>query len=224
MRTFLAIMLTTVAAAVVPATGSVTAHGQKPVIGPIRQVQPANAKIMIVHGGTQARPQQQMTQIESKPVPLTNAEKSALSGFTLAQINVNTPFTLTPAHPTLASKGALLFENASAVNTESNPSAAFFKSQSDYPGNGLGVINDKALTVLLDHLTAGKHYLIDCTVSAGETYYVNVLPGNLKQSFSGTNHVVVLLEAGADYAEISIAGKAKNLYWFFYSVEVTRLD
>jgi hypothetical protein len=179
---------------------------------------------MRVHSVGQAKAQQQTIQVESKPDSLTLAEKSSLSGLTLAQLAVNAPFTLTPAHPTLANKGALLFLNASAVNTESSPSAAFFKSQSYYPGNNPGVINDRAITVLLDHLTAGKHYMIDCTVSAGETYYVSVRPGDQKQSFSGTNHVVVLLEAGADYTEISIAGKAKNLLWFFYSAEVTRLD
>jgi hypothetical protein len=77
--------------------------------------------------------------------------------------------------------------------------------------------------VTINHLKAGKHYLIDCAVKGGETYYVRVFPGDLKQTFSNTNHVVILYEAGTDYGEFTITAKTPN-HWFFYSAEVTPLD
>jgi hypothetical protein len=224
MRSFLGI-LTSLTAAILLTSGPVPAQGQIRVVTPVRQsVAPANDKVMRVHGVGGAHPQPEILAVETIPKPLTPLEKTVLSGFTLAQLSVSPSFTLTPAHPLVANRGALLFLNASAVNAMGSTPAAFFKSQPEYSGTDYGVLTNRALTVSLYPLIPGKHYLIDCTVSGGDTYFVRLMPEDVKQSISGTNHIVVVLEAGGESATIGIAGKTTNLYWFFYSAEVTRID
>ena len=227
MRTFLAMISTVILAAIaLILMGSAADSVQGQVLRPVRQspIQVSSDKIMRVHTASgQARPQDaSKVEIGEPPPKLTPNEKLTLTGLPVMQLSATGPFSLTPARPSLLNRGTLLFENPVAVNTDPNHPAAFFKSQADYTGSGF--FNNRDVTVVLDSLTPGKHYMIDCAVKNGETYYVRVLPGEMKQTFSGTNHVVIILEAGDTYAEIGIAAKANGLFWHFYSAEVTRLD
>jgi hypothetical protein len=226
MRTLLAMISTSVVAVVIIAFGSVAVRAQGPIVRPIRQVaiQPSGDKVMRVHavGGTQT----QDSKMDTNPPPaqLTPAQKFSLTGVKLPELSLSAAFTLTPAHPFLSNRGMLSFLRPAIVN--SNPAHPFaaFPSQTEYPGGAYAFLNDRTITISLGDLIAGKHYMIDCTVKGGDTYYVKVIPGGMEQSFSATNHVIVILDAGENYAEISIAGKATNQNWYFYSAEITKLD
>ncbi len=227
MRTLLAMISTSVFAVVVMAFGAVSVRAQGPIVRPIRQVavQPSGDKVMRVHAvGSQAQPQNDKFEVEPPPDKLTPTQKFSLTGVALPQLNVAASFTLTPAHPFLSNRGTLSFLRPMLVNANPAHPFAAIPSQTDYPGGPYGFLNDRSLTVMLGDLTLGKHYMIDCTVKGGDTYYVKVIPGGMEQSFSATNHVIVILDAGENYAEISIAGKATNHNWYFYSAEITRLD
>jgi hypothetical protein len=217
---------TSVVMVVVTASGSVVVKAQGQVIRPIRQVtlQPAGDKVMRVHAvGSPAPQQNEKFEVEPPPDKLTATQKFSLTGVALPELSV-AAFTLTPARPFLSNRGTLSFLRPMIVNA--NPAHPFvaIPSQTDYPGGPYGVLNDRSLTVILGDLTVGKHYMVDCTVKGADTYYVKVIPGGMEQSFSATNHVIVILDAGETYAEISIAGKATNHNWYFYSAEITRLD
>jgi hypothetical protein len=209
------------------ALGCVRAQAQEKVSKPVSPVtvqQPPNPNVMRVRGfvSTAQSPRQQI-QIQEKPAPLTATEKSALTGLTITNLTASAPFTLTLAAPFVPNRGSLLLDNPMIVNPQNNPSVAIFKSQDSFFDAASLAYSNRALTVTIDHLKAGKHYLIDCAVKGGETYYVRVFPGDLKQTFSNTNHVVILYEAGTDYGEFTITAKTPN-HWFFYSAEVTPLD
>jgi hypothetical protein len=206
--------------------GCVAAQAQRPTAQPsVRPmpVQPASEKIMKVEGVGGQGQQPQIFQVQEKPDPLTPAEKSALTGLPTLKLIANTPFTLTAAAPIIPSRGALLFANPTIVNPQNNQPFVLFPSQSDFYDVASFGFSNRALSVVLNHLTAGKHYLIDCAVKGGDTYYVRVSPGDMKQTFSSTNHVVILYAAGTDYGEFSITAKT-SAHWFFYSAEVTPLD
>jgi hypothetical protein len=227
MRTRLAMISTSVVAVVVMAFGFVAVRAQGPIVRPIRQVavQPSGDKVMRVHavGGT-ARSQDEMIEMGAPPEKLTPTQKFSLTGVKLPELSLAAAFTLTPARPFLSNRGTLSFLRPAIVNANPAHPFAAFPSQTEYPGGAYGFLNDRSVTVMLGDLTVGKHYMIDCTVKGGDTYYVKVTPGGMEQSFSATNHVIVILDAGENYAEISIAGKATNHNWYFYSAEITRLD
>lgn len=229
MRTLLAMISASIVVVLVMATGSVAVKAQGPVVRPIRQVtlQPAGDKVMRVRAvGSPALPQNDKFEVEPPPEKLTPTQKFSLTSVKLPELSVAASFTLTPAHPFLSNRGTLLFLRPTIVNASPSHPFAAFPSQTEYPGGAYGFLNDRTVTVMLTDLTAGKHYMIDCAVKGAETYYVKVTPGGMEQSFSGTNHVIVIVEAGENYAEISIAaGKPTNNYnWYFYSAEITRLD
>jgi len=174
--------------------------------------------------------------VPDKPRPLTPGEKLSLANAGIAKFVANMPWTLTPAKPILPNRGSLSFINPmivtpgiNLVTPGINQPVAVFKSQSEFlsdlfsPINGI-VPEDKSLSVTIKGPVAGKHYLIDCTVVGGETYYVRVLPGGAMQTFSGTNHIVVFYEATSNTdVEIAIIAKTSD-YWVFYSAEITPFD
>jgi hypothetical protein len=206
--------------------GCVAAQAQETANKPVRTMpvqQPPNPNVMRVRGVGVSERKPQLFQIQEKPAPLTATEKSTLTGLTITNLIANAPFTLTPAAPVVPYRGSLLLDNPMIVNPH-NPPVAIFKSQDSFFDVASLAYSNRALTVIIDHLTAGKHYLIDCAVKGGETYYVRVFPGDLKQTFGGTNHVVILYEAGADaFGEFTITAKT-SAHWYFYSAEITPLD
>ncbi|MDT7540323.1 MAG: hypothetical protein QOE33_227 [Acidobacteriota bacterium] len=208
--------------------GCVLAQAQGTVNKPVRPLTvqtPPSPNVMRVRGVSGAERKRQLIHIEDKPAPLTVAEKSKLTGLAITNLIANAPFTLTPASLVVPNRGSLLFNNVMIIDPDSNPPAAVFTSQADfYQGYIPGDVTDKALMVALDHLTAGKHYLIDYTVKGGDTYYLKIWPGEMKQTFSATTHILVLYEASsAGYAEFALTAQA-NHHWFFYSAEVTPID
>jgi hypothetical protein len=227
MRTLLAMISASSLGVMVIMAGSVAVKAQGPVVRPIRRVtlQPAGDKVMRVHTvSSAAQPQNDKLEMEPPPEKLTPAQKFSLTGVGLPELSVAASFTLTAAHPFLSNRGTLSFLRPTIVSANPAHPFAAFPTQTDYPGGTYGFLNDRDVTVMLGDMTVGKHYMIDCAVKGADTYYVKVTPGGLEQSFSSTNHIIVVLEAGDVYAEVSIAGKATNHNWYFYSAEITRLD
>lgn len=225
MRNFLAMIATSVVLSVI--TGSAFTLARAQVVRPIRQVaiQPSGDKVMRVHAvGNGAGIQPDKSDSGPPPEKLTSAQKLSLAGAGTAQLSLTASFVLTPGRPFLLNRGMLLFQNAASVYPSPTNAIAAFASQTDYPGALPGLFNDRAVTVAIQDLMPGKHYMIDCAVKGGDEYFVRVVPGGMKQTFSNTNHVIVIVEAGDNYAEISVSGKATNHFWFFYSAEVTKLD
>jgi hypothetical protein len=198
--------------------------GQHPRPSPIQR--PGN-NVMIVRGaGGKGPVANGGIEVPEKPRPLTPSEKISFSSAVIAKLVANRPWTLTPASPIFPNRGWLYFLNPLIVSADFTPAAAF-NSQSDFIAeisNPLSERKDRALSVIIKSPIAGKHYLIDCTVNGGETYYVRVLPGGAKQTFNGTNHIVVLYEAASN-TDVDIAITAKTSFrWFFYSAEITPFD
>jgi len=182
---------------------------------------------MIVRGtGGKGPGQNSGIKVPEKPRPLTPGEKLSLANNVIAKLVANMPWTLTPAKPIFPNRGWLRFTNPTMVTSDFTPAAAF-KSQSDFiddSSNPLSEPKDKALLVAIRSPVAGKQYMIDCTVDGGETYYVRVSPGGAKQTFSGTNHIVVFYEATSNTGvDIAITAKTSH-YWVFYSAEITPFD
>jgi hypothetical protein len=74
---------------------------------------------------------------------------------------------------------------------------------------------------------APGNYLVDCRVrNTGETYEVQVYPGGTKQTFAGTEHLVVLHQAlNTSVVQFWItADHPEDKAWKFYGCEVTPLQ
>ena len=194
-------------------------------------IQRPGPNVMIVRGTGGKGPVQNSgingIKVPEKPRPLTPGEKLSLANSVMANSVANMPWTLTPANPVFPNRGWLRFTNPTMVSSGLNQPVAIFKSQSDFLNDLFTPYAepvDKSLSVEIKSPVPGKHYMIDCTVDGGETYYVRVLPGGAKQTFSGTNHVVVLYEA-TNNTDLRIAIIAKtSTYWVFYSTEITPFD
>lgn len=153
------------------------------------------------------------------PPPLSAEVKNSLiksaGGKEAGQHN---SFTLTPAKP-YQSQGSLAFEEIQYLDPE---------------GNQLTVGNqdsafDEARTnkavFLFVKTVAGKKYLIDFTVT-GEKFFVSISPGNTKETFTGTHHVLIVYEATSSELEINLTGKGSSgaVVWTLHSCEVTPLS
>ena len=111
-------------------------------------------------------------------------------------------------------KGFLRFANA--ISLDCGPSGAA------YIGAGGWVPEHESAVSLLLQATAGKAYMIDFAVGHGGTY--DVLIGNAEQTFTGTNHLVVVYQASKTGTEWIPLMMYKGDYWIFYYCEVTPLN
>ena len=153
------------------------------------------------------------------PPPLSAEVKNSLiKSAGVKETRSRDSFTLTPAKP-YQSQGSLAFEEIQYLDPE---------------GNQLTVGNqdsafDEARTnkavFLFVKTAAGKKYLIDFTVT-GEKFFVSISPGNTKETFSGTHHVLIVYEATSSELEINLTGKGSSgaVVWTLHSCEVTPLS
>ena len=153
------------------------------------------------------------------PPPLSAEVKNSLiKSAGVKETGQHNSFTLTPAKP-YQSQGSLAFEEIQYLDPE---------------GNQLTVGNqdsafDEARTnkavFLFVKTVAGKKYLIDFTVT-GEKFFVSISPGNTKETFTGTHHVLIVYEATSSQLEINLTGKGSSgaVVWTLHSCEVTPLS
>jgi hypothetical protein len=127
-------------------------------------------------------------------------------------------FTLTPAKP-YQTQGALAFEEIAYLDPAQNE-LTIENQDSFWDGRR----SNKAVFVFIN-TTAGKKYLIDLSVT-GDKFLVATLPGNAKETFSGTNHILIVFEARSSQLEINLTGTGGNgqYVWWFHSCEVTPLN
>ena len=153
------------------------------------------------------------------PPPLSEEVKtSLLKSAGVKETKPRDSFKLTPAKP-YQTEAFLSFEEIEFLDPESNyvtvPNQdSFFNVERP----------DKAVNFQLK-TTAGKKYLIDFTVT-GDKFFVSDLPGNMEETFRGTNHVLIVYEAtSTGEVEFNLTGKGSIRHgWTFHSCELTRLN
>ena len=153
------------------------------------------------------------------PPPLSEEVKtSLLKSAGVKETKPRDSFKLTPAKP-YQTQAFLSFEEIEFLDPESNyvtvPNQdSFFNVERP----------DKAVNFQLK-TTAGKKYLIDFTVT-GDKFFVSDLPGNMEETFRGTNHVLIVYEAtSTGEVEFNLTGKGSIRHgWTFHSCELTRLN
>ena len=152
------------------------------------------------------------------PPPLSEEVKNSLiKSAGVKETKPHDSFKLTPAKPTL-SQGFLSFEEIQLLNPESNYLS--IPNQDSFYG-----ASSKAVIFAMK-TAAGKKYLIDFTVT-GDKFFVSDYPGNMKETFSGTHHVLIVYESAiTSEANIYLTGKGggRDVVWIFHSCEVTQLN
>lgn len=162
-----------------------------------------------------------------QPLKLTAAFKQALllqAGQPAAQTAA--PVLISPAKARIPGFARLHLCNPKTVSGGSSTCPegfASFHSQSGFPSITL---NDRSASIAITAPSAGKRYLIDFRVTGGTTYALRCGTG-LKQTFSGTEHLVVLFEAVSTYpCLLTISGVTalSNQVWYFRGCEITPLN
>jgi hypothetical protein len=152
------------------------------------------------------------------PPPLSEEVKtSIIKSAGVTEPKQHDSFKLTPAKP-YQSQGSLSFEEIQFLFPEQNQLTignqdSFFNPS--YP--------NKAVYLSMN-TSAGKKYLIDFTVT-GDQFFVSTDPGNTKETFSGTHHVLIVYKATSSLGvDFLLTGKGGNGYWSLHSCEVTTLN
>jgi hypothetical protein len=178
-------------------------------------------KIVSVHGqGGKTIDARSRVKQTAEPPPLSAEVKDSLiKSAGVKETKPHNSFKLTPAKPS-QSQGSLAFEDIAYLDPEQN-----FLSVTNQESVFDGARSNR--TVLLFIKTAaGKKYLIDFTVT-GDKFFVLADPGNTRETFSGTHHVLILYDAadagGATIALTGTGGAGKSV-WTFHSCEVTLLN
>lgn len=192
-----------------------------------KQQQPADAeqrtdlpKIVSVQGqGGKTLDVRSRVKQTAEPPPLSAEVKNSL--IKSAGVKGTAPhnsFKLTPAKPS-QSQGSLAFEDIAYLDPEQN-----FLSVTNQNSVFDGARSNRTVLLFIN-TAAGKKYMIDFTVT-GDKFFVLADPGNTKETFSGTHHVLILYEASsADGATIALTGTGGgNPVWTFHSCEVTPLN
>jgi hypothetical protein len=156
----------------------------------------------------------------AEPPPLSAAVKNSLIKSAGVQgAATHNSFKLTPAKPS-QTQGSLAFEDIAYLDPEQN-----FLSVSNQDSVFDGARSNRTVLLFIN-TAAGKKYLVDFTVT-GDKFFVLADPGNTKETFSGTHHVLILYDAAnADGATIALTGTggAGKSVWTFHSCEVTPLN
>src|SRR5438132_1381949 len=153
------------------------------------------------------------------PPPLSEEVKtSLLRSAGVKETKAHDSFKLTPAKP-YQTQGLLAFEEIEYLDPESNYLTVL---------NQDSFFDDKRANkrvVFSMNIAAGKKYLIDFTVT-GDKFFVSDLPGNMEETFRGTNHVLIVYEAtSTGEVEFNLTGTGRSGHvWTFHSCELTRLN
>ena len=188
---------------------------------PVELAQKTNLpKIMTVtgEGGKVSGARREFRQV-TVPTPLSEEVKnSVIKSAGGKQTRPHDSFTLTPAKP-YQPQGALVFEDIAYLDSGQN--VLTIENQDSFWD---GARANKAVFVYIN-TTAGKKYLIDLSVT-GEKFFVSTLPGSAKETFSGTNHILIVFEAKSSQLEINLTGQGGSgkYVWWFHSCEVTPLN
>lgn len=156
---------------------------------------------------------------QAAPTPLSaEVKNSVIKSAGGKEAGPHNSFTLTPAKPNQG-QGALAFEEIAYLDPAQNELT--IDSQDTFWD---GARANKAVLIFIN-TTAGKKYLIDLSVT-GDKFFVTALPGNTKETFSGTHHVLIVFEARSSQLEINLTGTGANgqHVWTFHSCEVTTLN
>lgn len=157
------------------------------------------------------------------PRELTVQEKNALLSGMVVLLDLG-PWRVSPDAPLISGRADLAYMGPYIVDlTTYDAPAAYFLSKSTWTSGSPGPM--PSLKLRFRPPTAGS-YLVDCRVrNDGETYEVEVYPGGWKQSFAGTEHLVVLYQApNTSVAQFRItADHPQDKAWKFYGCEITPL-
>jgi hypothetical protein len=176
-------------------------------------------KIMSVtgEGGKPLSLHTQAKRVTTPPALSEEVKTSLIKSAGVTEPQPHDSFKLTPAKP-YQSQGSLSFEEIQFLFPEQNQLTienqdSFFNPS--YP--------NKAVYLSMN-TSAGKKYLIDFTVS-GDQFFVSTDPGNTKETFSGTHHVLIVYKATSSLGvDFLLTGKGGNGYWRLHSCEVTTLN
>lgn len=177
-------------------------------------------KIVSVRGqGGKALDVRSRVKQTAEPPPLSaEVKNSVIKSAGVKGTAPHNSFKLTPAKPSQP-QGSLAFEDIAYLEPERN-----FLSVTNQDSVFDNARSNRAVFLFIN-TTAGKKYLVDFTVS-GDKFFVLADPGNTKETFSGTHHVLVLYEAAsAGGATIVLTGTGGGSpVWTFHSCEVTPLN
>ncbi|MGH7563334.1 MAG: hypothetical protein ACREK5_02795 [Gemmatimonadota bacterium] len=161
----------------------------------------------------------------SPPSELTVQEKNALlSGITVVLLDIG-PWRVTPDAPLIEGRADLAYMGPYIVDlTTYDAPAAYFLSRSTWSTSSAGPLPSLRLRF---QPPAPRSYLVDCRVrNDGEAYEVEVYPGGTKQTFVGTEHLVILYQAvSTSTVQFRItANHPEDKAWKFYGCEITPLQ
>ena len=156
-------------------------------------------------------------QVEVPPPLSEEVKNSLIKSAGVKQPKPHDSFKLTPAKPTVV-QGTLAFEQIQYLDPKANELTIGNLDSFYCQGQG----STKAVFLYME-MTAGKKYLIDFTVT-GEKFFVSD-SGNLKETFSGTHHVLIIYE-GTGTPMIALTGRGAGgaSVWRLHSCEVTTLN
>jgi hypothetical protein len=156
----------------------------------------------------------------AEPPPLSAEVKNLLiKSAGVKETTQHNSFKVTPAKPSQP-QGSLAFEDIAYLEPERN-----YLSISNQDSFFDGARSNRAVILFID-TAPGKKYLIDFAVT-GDKFFVLADPGNTKETFSGTHHVLVLYnaaDAGGATIVLTGTGGGGNPTWTFHSCEVTPLN
>ena len=156
-------------------------------------------------------------QVEVPPPLSEEVKNSLIKSAGVKQPKPHGSFKLTPAKPTVV-QGTLAFEQIQYLDPKANELT--IGNLDSFYGQGQG--STKAVFLYVE-MTAGKKYLIDFTVT-GEKFFVSD-SGNLKETFSGTHHVLIIYEgSGTPMIALTGRGGGRDFVWRLHSCEVTTLN
>lgn len=130
------------------------------------------------------------------------------------------PWKVHPVRPIAPDRAHLRFANVRFLDARPDlpPVAYLSPTDPDDPPTS-------AVTLVFSPVAAGAAYLVDCAVgSSGGLHRVRVGPGGSEQTFSGTEHLVLVYTApSTSPAEFTITGHGQTGPWRFYGCEITPL-
>jgi hypothetical protein len=200
-------------------------HGQE--IRRIKTGQAQAPEITIVRGQEEKAPAKSEQRVVKRPLPLSPLLKQSLlraAGIILN--NFNSSFILTPAALKVPGRAFLQFENPGLVDgggTGTGPNDYPLARFGSTPNFYTGAAGEKAVTLLFP-ANPGNKFMIDFSVYGGDTYYVTFGPHGPNQTFSGTQHLVIIYEATAGGLAAPTLTASAAGGWYFLSVEVTELN
>jgi hypothetical protein len=156
----------------------------------------------------------------AEPPPLSAEVKNSLiKSAGVKETKPHNSFKLTPAKPS-QSQGSLAFEDIAYLDPEQN-----FLSVTNQDSVFDGARSNRTVLLFLN-TAAGKKYMIDFTVT-GDKFFILADPGNTRETFSGTHHVLILYDAAdGDGATVALTGTGGGAHptWTFHSCEITPLN